>query len=638
MSKSKLGDWSVAQAEELYAVNLWGKDYFDVSKDGDVRALLDDGESVLPVSLKEMVAGLEDRGFELPILLRFPDFLKRRIDILNNTFNQAIKEISYKGNYRGVYPIKVNQQDHVVDAITQFGREHHFGLEAGSKAELIAALAHMHDGEAYIVCNGYKDEEFIDLALYANKLGLQCVIVIEMPEELPLILERAEVLGIEPLIGVRIKLSSKSAGHWNDSGGDRSVFGLSAIQLVDVLDRLKAAGKLHWLKLLHYHQGSQIPNIRAIREAASEAIRMYVSLVREGAPMGIIDIGGGLAVDYDGSQTNFQGSCNYSVREYCLDVLESFVAVLDKEKIEHPAIISESGRATVAHSSVLLFNVFEVTHFEPREVPPALGEDSPEMLRNLFEVYQTFTPKRIQEAYNDAMYYRREIQQLFKQGIISLRDRARGDHVYWSIISEVVKEVKRMGRSAPPDLADVEGSLVDIYHVNFSVFQSLPDSWAIDQLFPILPIHRLNEEPTETGIMSDITCDCDGKLDKFIDYHGLKKSLPLHALNDRDDYILGAFLVGAYQETLGDLHNLLGDTNVASITVEEGEIVYEKEIEGDTVADVLSYVEYDTKDMVQRFRDLAERAVRQKRITANERRTILKAYDEGMRGYTYFRD
>lgn len=633
-----LDQWNIEAAADLYAVNLWGKEYFDISENGEVRALLRDGDSVAPVSLSEIVSGLKDRGFDLPVLLRFPDFLKRRIDLINRTFRSAIDEQKFKGCYRGVYPIKVNQQDQVVESICRYGKEYHYGLEAGSKAELVAALAHMHDPEAFIVCNGYKDAEFIDLALYANRLGLQCVVVIEMPEELPLILERSEALGIEPMIGVRIKLSAKSAGHWNDSGGDRSVFGLSATQLVDVIDRLKESGKLGCLRLLHYHQGSQIPNIRAIRDAASEAIRVYASLVQEGAPMGIIDIGGGLAVDYDGSQTNFQGSCNYSVREYCLDVIEAFMSVLDAEEIPHPTIISESGRAIVAHCSVLLFNVFEVTRFEPREVPEELRPDAPEMLVNLFEVYRKLTPKRIQEAYNDAIYYRQEIRRQFNQGLVSLRDRARGDHIFWNVIAAIAREVNRMGKSAPPDLVEIEGTLVDIYHVNFSVFQSLPDSWAIDQLFPVMPIHRLSEYPSASGIMGDITCDCDGKIDRFIDYHGVRKSLPLHELLPDEDYILGVFLVGAYQETLGDLHNLLGDTNVASITVEDGEMVFEREIHGDTIGDVLSYVEYDPKDMAENFRNLAERAVRQKRITPNERKIIMGAYSDGLRSYTYFNE
>lgn len=630
--------WRTQDAVDLYGINLWGKKYFDVNSNGEVCVRLRDGDSTKLVSLHELVKGLEERGRDLPILLRFPDILETQIAEINDSFRNAMREAGYKGEYRGVYPIKVNQQEQVVSEISRAGRKYHYGLEAGSKAELVAALAYMHDPEAYIVCNGYKDAEFIDLALHATRMGIRTIIVVEMPEELPIILERAEALKVEPYIGVRIKLSTKSSGHWNDSGGDRSVFGLTVMQLVDVVDRLREAGKLSALKLLHYHQGSQIPNIRSIRDAASEAIRVYVELVKEGAPMGILDIGGGMAIDYDGSQTNFQGSCNYAMREYCADVIETLMGTLDAEEIPHPTIISECGRATVAHCSVLLFNVFEVTKFHPRTVPEKLPDDCPDMLRNLFEVFQSIVPRNLQESYNDALYYREEIRKQFQFGAISLRDRARGDHIFWNIVSKISKLMKKASKAVPLNMEDIESSLVDIYHVNFSVFQSLPDSWAIDQLFPVMPIHRLNEQPNSSGIMADITCDCDGKMDKFIDPHGIRSALPLHSLREHEDYILGVFLVGAYQETLGDLHNLLGDTHVASIRMEDGEIDYDREIEGDTIADVLSYVEFNPKDLVERFRELCESAVRRKSITAQERRQIMQAYEAGLRSYTYFQD
>ncbi len=630
-------NWSSEKSAEIYALDLWGREYFDISPEGEVRALLREGEKVYPVSMMDVIRGLRERGFDLPVLLRFPDFLESRIAQLNETFRNAINELGYKGDYRGVYPIKVNQQDQVIESVTRFGKRYHYGLEAGSKAELVAALGYMHDPNAYVICNGYKDAEFIDLALYANKLGIRAVLVIEMPEELPLILERSDALEIEPIIGVRIKLSTESSGHWNDSGGERSVFGLTIAQLVEVVDELKAKGRLNELKLLHYHQGSQIPNIRSIREAAAEASRIYVDLVKEGAPMGILDIGGGLAVDYDGSKTNFPASCNYGIGEYCVDIIETIMGVLDQEDIKHPTIISESGRAIVAHCSVLLFNVFEVTKFIPQTTPEPLEEDAPEMLKFLYHVYTNLSPKGIQEAYNDAIYYRQELRNQFQHGTVSLRDRARGDHIFWNVVARIAREVQQMGRFCPPDLAEIGSSLVDIYHVNFSVFQSLPDAWAIDQLFPIMPIHRLTEEPKQSGIMADITCDCDGKMDRFIDFHGVKRALPLHELRGKEDYILGAFLVGAYQETLGDLHNLLGDTNVVSIRIEDGEIFFEREIHGDTIADVLSIVEYDPKQLAESFRTLAERAVRQKRISANERRQIMRAYENGLRSYTYFR-
>ena len=630
--------WTTQRAAELYSLEGWGKDFFEINDQGELCVRLQSGTEEKAVSLPQIAAELETRGLDLPILLRFPDFLERRLRALCATFAHAIAELGYQAPYRGVYPIKVNQQDQIVETVARLGREFHFGLEAGSKAELIAALAYMHDPEAYVVCNGYKDAEFVDLALHATRLGLQVILVVEMPEEVDLILARAEALGVEPLIGVRIKLATESGGHWNDSGGDRSVFGLNVAQLVDLVDRLKAAGRLDCLKMLHYHQGSQIPQIGAIREAAAEAARIYVALVQEGAPLGLLDVGGGLAVDYDGSRTNFAASCNYSMREYCLDVIETVMATLDAEEVPHPVIISESGRALVAHSSVLLFNVFEVTRFTPRVTPDTLAADAPEALRHLFETAQTLSARRLQEGYNDAVYYRQELRNQFAHGNASLRDRAQGDEIFWTILARIAAEVRRLGRDAPPDLVDVGTHLVDIYHVNFSVFQSLPDAWAIGQLFPVMPVHRLDEEPTERGIMADITCDCDGKLDKFIDFHDVRTALPLHALQGEQDYILGAFLVGAYQETLGDLHNLLGDTHVANITLEDGELAFGREIEGDSIADVLSYVEYDPKQLRARFRDLAERAVRRRLISADERRQVLRAYEEGLRSYTYFND
>lgn len=637
MSASLLQTWNVDRSADLYALPQWGAGYFDIDPQGRVRALLDEAGKAVPVPLMDIVQGLKERGMGLPVLLRFPDFLERRIRALNEHFLGAMRELGYQGSYRGVYPIKVNQQDHVVEAITRAGQAYHYGLEAGSKAELIAALGYMHDPDAYIVCNGYKDAEFIDLALHGHKLGLQIVLVVEMPEELPLILERAEALGVaEPMIGVRIKLSAVSAGHWNDSGGDRSVFGLGVTQLVELVDRLRDAEKLHCLRMLHYHQGSQIPNIRAIRDAAAEAIRVYVSLVEEGAPMGLLDVGGGLAVDYDGSQTNFQASCNYGMREYCLDIIEIFQSVLDEAGLAHPTLLSESGRAVVAHSSVLLFNVFEVTQFTPRESPAALTEEDPVMLRNLLGVYRGLNIKNLQESFNDAVYYRQQLRDAFAYGQVSLRDRSRGDQIFWGILAGIQRETHKLGRSAPPDLLDIGQNLVDIYHVNFSVFQSLPDAWAIEQLFPVMPIHRLDQEPTASGIMADITCDCDGKMDRFIDFHGVKRALPLHPLLPDEDYFLGVFLVGAYQETLGDLHNLLGDTHVASIRVDEGALHFEQQIEGDSIADVLSYVEYDPRKLSERFRSLAERAVRRSQISVAERREIVRAYEGGLRAYTYF--
>lgn len=632
--------WKTSSASELYGVERWGQKLFRINNMGEVEACLTDPETgkELPVSILEIARGLQERGCDLPVVLRFPQFLSKQIARIHHTFAGAMKSMGYTGNYRGVYPIKVNQQAQVVEAIAEAGKPFHFGLEAGSKPELVAALAHIDDPEAVVICNGYKDQEFVDLALYANLLGHRVVIVLEMLEELPLVLQRSRELKIRPILGIRIKLSAKSSGHWNDSGGDRSVFGLNINQLVNVVDQLRAADALDCLQLLHYHQGSQIPNIRSIREAATEAARYYCSLVEEGAPMGYLDIGGGLAVDYDGSKSNFSGSCNYGLKEYCTDVVESIMEVLDDAKVPHPTIVSESGRATVAYSSILLFNVFAVTNFNPLALPDALPKDSHQLLVNLWETYTNMTPKGLQEAMNDAVYYRSEMTLLFSRGEVSLRERALGDRLYWHILRKISTKAEKMGKYAPPDLADITAALVDIYHVNFSVFQSLPDAWAIEQLFPVMPIHRHDEEPTERGILADITCDCDGKIDRFIDFHGIEKELPLHTLREGENYILGAFLVGAYQETLGDLHNLLGDTHVVSVGIADGDYTIEGEVSGDTVSQVLDYVEYDAADLASAFRSNAERAVRKRLITPSQRKEVVALYDQILRGYTYFND
>jgi len=582
------------------------------------------------------VGGLSERGVDLPVLIRFGDLLDASIAHLNESFRRAIEESGYTGCYRGVYPIKVNQQEQVVSEIASFGRRYHHGLEAGSKAELAAALAYMHDPEALIVCNGYKDGEFVDLALYALKMGLQTVIVLETPGELSLTLRRAERLGVRPRLGLRVRLSSRSEGRWQESGGDRSVFGLSISQIVDVLDKLRNCDMLDCLQMLHYHLGSQIPEIQAIRTGIAEAARVYVDMVREGAAMGLLNVGGGLAIDYDGSNTTSSSSRNYSVDEYCADLIEVIMAVSDAAGTPHPTIVSESGRALVANSSVLLFNVLDVARMGSCEQLPPLPDDAHELLQNLFEVAQSLKRSRIQECYHDALHYRDQIRALFAHGEMRLRERAMGEKMFWHVIACIADEVRGMKR-VPSELRDLESVMADIYYGNFSIFQSLPDSWAIDQLFPVMPIHRLDERPTRYGILADCTCDCDGKIDHFISASGVSRALPLHELGEDRDYVLGVFLVGAYQETLGDLHNLFGDTNVVGVRLsDDGKVEYSHEIVGDSVADVLSYVEYEKKDLINRFRTLAESAVRASRITPLERRAIMEALREGLQGYTYF--
>ncbi|MDP4092335.1 MAG: biosynthetic arginine decarboxylase [Bacillota bacterium] len=637
MNKAELlGRWTKEKSEELYGIKNWGAGYFSISDKGEVLVNPYKDNDSAAISLMDIISGIRDRGLDMPVLLRFENLLDSQISFLNNSFNEAMRKLSYKGEYRGVYPIKVNQQQQVVEEVTKFGQRYHHGLEVGSKAELVAALSLMKDKEACLICNGYKDEEFIDLGLYAVKMGFKCLFVIEIPGELDIVLERSQALGVKPNIGIRIKLASKAGGHWTESGGDRSIFGLNMSQVIEIVDILKEKNMMDCLKLLHYHLGSQIPNIRDIRSAVLEATRVYAELVKEGAPMGYLDLGGGLAVDYDGSNTNYSYSRNYTVEEYCSDIVEAVMSILDSSNIKHPVIVTESGRTTVAYYSVLLFNVLDVETFEEYEIPDQLDENISEQIKNLYDVNKNLTLKNIQECYNDALYYRDEIRDMFKHGRISLRERSLSEKIFWNTIHQIAKEKQKL-KIALPDLEDIESAIADIYYCNFSVFQSIPDSWAIDQLFPIIPLQRLQELPKRNAVIADITCDCDGKIDRFIDLHDVRTTLPLHEMKNGDDYYLGVFLVGAYQETLGDLHNLFGDTNVVSVRLNpDGTFELVREIHGDSVADVLSYVEFEPKDMIVNFRKTAEEAVQEGLISASERREIMRAYDNGLRGYTYY--
>lgn len=637
MAKNRgLQQWSADDSAELYGIRNWGAGYFNVSDEGEV-VIQPNGQNKGPnVSIPEVIRGMRERGYDMPVLLRVENILDSQISCLHESFRKAIKKMGYKGEYRGVFPIKVNQQQQVVEKIAQYGARYHHGLEVGSKAELIAGVSLLRDPEACLICNGYKDEEFIDLGLHALRMGFNCFFVVEMPSELELILERAKLLNVKPRIGVRAKLAVKAGGHWTDSGGERSTFGLTPAQIVDVVDKLKAVGMLDCFQLLHYHLGSQVPNIRDIRTAVMEGGRLYAGLLEEGAPMGYLDLGGGLAVDYDGSHTNFVSSRNYNLDEYCTDVVEAVMSILDEKGQPHPHIVTESGRATVAYYSILLFNILDVSVVEFGALPEDVPEDAPECVRNLREAYIGLSLRNIQESYNDAVYYRDEVRQLFITGRVTLRQRTLAERFFWAIIKRISQEKTKL-KHVPRDLADIDVSLADIYYGNFSVFQSLPDSWAIDQLFPIMPIHRLKEFPSRQGILSDITCDSDGRIDHFIDQQGLKTTLDLHSFKAGEEYYLGAFLVGAYQETLGDLHNLLGDTNVVSIRInEDGSYEYVREIRGDAVADILSYVEYDPRRILEDIRGFAEQAVRQGLLTPAERFSVMQAYEDGLRGYTYF--
>ncbi len=628
--------WTLEQATELYGVDKWGAEYFSINDQGEVVVTPFGARNNTKISLLDIIREIEARGHSMPVLLRIENILGSQIRSLHDAFRTAIKENGYTGEYKGVYPIKVNQQEQVVETITKYGREYNHGLEAGSKSELIAAISMLDNRDACLVCNGYKDEEFIDLGLFAIKMGFQVIFVVEVPGEIDLIIERAHALSISPNIGLRIKLSTQAEGKWTESGGDSSVFGLTMSHVIDVIDRLKQENMLSTLKLLHYHIGSQIPNISDIRAGAMEACRLYEELIKEGAPMGFIDLGGGLAVDYDGSHSNTPSSRNYTLEEYCTDIVESIITMLDKSQIPHPTIITESGRATVAYSSVLLFNILDVSSFEPPPIPENLPETAHDLIENLLANYYMVSPKDLQECCNDVLFYRSQARQLFKHGQISIRERALAENLVQHILIKISQVAKTLTR-VPKEVKNIEELVYDIYYGNFSLFQSLPDVWAIDQIMPIMPIHRLAEEPTRPAIISDITCDCDGKLDTFPGVDQERTRIPLHPLRENEEYYLGVFLVGAYQETLGDLHNLFGDTNIVSIrATPDGSYQFAHEIEGDSVEDILSYVEYDLRAFKGRLKAIAEESIEKGLIKTKERKIILKKFEEGLRGYTYF--
>lgn len=632
----KTESWSVDDSANLYGIREWGCDFFDVSSRGDVVVKTGHEGSTTSVPIIDIIKGMQDRGLEMPAILRIENLLDARIKSLNEAFSRAIEAHNYQNHYRGVFPIKVNQQCHVVEEIADFGSRYHHGLEAGSKAELIIALSKLKDDESLIICNGYKDSEFIELGLYAKEMGIQCIFVLETAAELPIILERSEALGIEPLLGVRIRSSVTVDGHWNQDSGDRSIFGLSTAALLDVVNQLKQNNMIHCLQLLHCHLGSQIPNIRNIRNGVMEACRFYAGLIEEGAPMGLLDLGGGLAVDYEGIHSNSTHSMNYQLDEYCVNIVETICECLDPINIPHPVIVSESGRATVAYSSMLLFNVLDVRDYQPIPLPDELPQGSHEILNNLWEANEEVNAQNFQESYNDALFYRDEMRSLFRRGQVNLAQRALADNIALAVLQKVAQQLKYVDR-VPTELEKLPDMLADIYYGNFSLFQSLPDIWAIDQVFPVMPIHRLNEEPTRQAVIADLTCDCDGKIDSFAVGEGLTSTLPLHSLKANEEYYLGVFLIGAYQETLGDLHNLFGDTHVVSVAVQEdGSLDFVREIQGDSISDVLSYVEYDTKVMTEELRKRAESAVRSGKITAAKRKQMMAAFKASLDGYTYF--
>jgi len=624
--------WTAQDAAELYDVASWGKGYFSVDPNGHVR-VHPAKDPLQSIDLKQLVDTLVLRGISLPILIRFADILKHRLGEMNSAFATAIAEHHYQSGYVCVYPIKVNQQRQVVEEVLEFGQPFHFGLEAGSKPELMAVMA-LADNETPIVCNGFKDDEYIEMAMLAQKMGRHIIPVVEKYTELPLIVKYSERVGVRPTIGLRVKLASRGSGRWKSSGGYRSKFGLSATEAMRALEELKTLGMADCLHLLHFHLGSQITNIRQIKGAVNEAARVYVELARAGAGLRYLDVGGGLGIDYDGSQTDFESSVNYTLQEYANDVVYHIQNVCDEVQVPHPTIVSESGRAIAAYHSVLVFNVLGVSGMGETEVPAELPGDAEQPLIDLQETYRSLSNKNLLESYHDTQQALDQALNLFSLGYLSLEQRCLAENLYWAIS----RRIQRMAGELdyfPEELEGIDAMLSDTYFCNFSLFQSMPDSWAIKQLFPIMPIHRLDEQPTRHAVLGDITCDSDGKVDQFIDRRDVKRTLPLHTFNG-DDYYLGTFLLGAYQEILGDLHNLFGDTNAVHVRLgESNEVILDSVIKGDTVREVLNYVQFSADALVTKLRRDVETALREGRIGYEESGRLLRFYEEGLHGYTY---
>jgi arginine decarboxylase len=628
--------WTIADAMELYEVARWGKGYFSIDPTGHLR-VHPTKDPQQAIDLKQLVDHLLLRGIGLPILIRFRDILRHRLADIHQAFQSAIAQHQYEGRYVCVYPIKVNQQRQVVEEVLQFGQAYGFGLEAGSKPELLAVVA-IAGNDTPIICNGFKDAEFIEMAMLAQKIGRRIIPVVEKYTELGLILDYAARIGVRPEIGMRVKLAARGSGRWQGSGGYRSKFGLTVAEILRGLEELRARGMEDCFKLLHFHLGSQIPNIRIVKGALNEAARIYAELVRLGAGLEYLDVGGGLGVDYDGSQTNFESSVNYTLEEYANDVVYHIQTVCDDAGVKHPTIVSESGRAVVAYHSVLVFNVLGVSGFGEERLPDAAAVDEMEQpLIDLYETYQHLTPRNALESFHDAQQALDMAMNLFTGGYLPIEQRSHAENLFWAICVKLHRLVQQM-EEVPEDLQALDETLASTYFGNFSLFQSIPDSWAIKQIFPVMPIHRLNEPPSTVAVIGDITCDSDGKIDRFVDRRDVKRTLPLHAVNG-EPYYLGVFLVGAYQEILGDLHNLFGDTNAVHVSLDEkGTVVLDAVIKGDTVREVLDYVEFDANTLVTKLRADVEAAVRDGKIDFTEAGQLLQFYEDGLQGYTYLED
>lgn len=628
--------WTIEDADRLYSLSAWGRGYFRINANGNVEVRPRPEKSEGAVDLKRLIDDLRARGIPLPVTVHFDGILEDRIEQLFGCFARSIKEYGYKGRYRGVYPIKVNQHRQVVDVLLRAGRPFGLGLEVGSKPELLAVLALMEDPDALLICNGYKDRVFLETALLATRLGHHPVIVIERLSELPELIQISRDLKIAPVVGLRAKLHARGSGRWEGSGGERSKFGLTAVELTEAVELLRREQMLDCLKLLHFHLGSQITAIGNLKKALREGARLYVELHRMGAKLELLDVGGGLGVDYDGSRTNFVVSKDYSDQEYANDVVWTIEETCDGAGVPHPDIVSESGRALVAHHSVLVVDVMGANVLADRPPPEAPAEDSHPLLKNLWEAYQSVSVRNFREVFHDVTSIKDEVHTLFMHGILGLKERACVEQLDLATRNKVLRLVRKLG-DVPEEFENLERDLADTYFCNFSIFQSLPDTWAIKHLFPTLPISSHRTRPVRNAVLADITCDSDGKVDRFIDLKDVKDTLLVHALEGESaPYSLGFFLVGAYQEILGDPHNLFGDTSAVHVDVaDDGSYDIRHLVEGDRVSEVLGYVEYSKRDLMERVRRAAEQALKNGRISFEESGRLLKRYEEGMESYTY---
>ena len=625
--------WRIEDSEELYNITGWGTSYFSINDAGHV--VVTPRRDGVTVDLKELVDELQLRDVASPMLLRFPDILDNRIEKMSSCFKQAAEEYGYKAENFIIYPIKVNQMRPVVEEIISHGKKFNLGLEAGSKPELHAVIAVNTDSDSLIVCNGYKDESYIELALLAQKMGKRIFLVVEKMNELKLIAKMAKQLNVQPNIGIRIKLASSGSGKWEESGGDASKFGLTSSELLEALDFMESKGLKDCLKLIHFHIGSQVTKIRRIKTALREASQFYVQLHSMGFNVEFVDIGGGLGVDYDGTRSsNSEGSVNYSIQEYVNDSISTLVDVSDKNGIPHPNIITESGRALTAHHSVLIFEVLETATLPEWDDEEEIAPDAHELVQELYGIWDTLNQNKMLEAWHDAQQIREEALDLFSHGIVDLKTRAQIERLYWSITREI-NQIAGGLKHAPDEFRGLSKLLADKYFCNFSLFQSLPDSWAIDQIFPIMPIQRLDEKPERSATLQDITCDSDGKIANFISTRNVAHYLPVHSLKKNEPYYLAVFLVGAYQEILGDMHNLFGDTNAVHVSVNEKGYNIEQIIDGETVAEVLDYVQYNPNKLVRTLETWVTKSVKEGKISLEEGKEFLSNYRSGLYGYTY---